>query len=220
MYVVINGGGKVGSYLARTLASKGHDVAVIERRQEVIDKLVNELPRDALIIKGDGCNVQFLQDAGIEHTDIFVAVTGDDDDNLVACQLAKHTFNTSRAIARVNNPKNEQIFHALGIEAISSTTVIARLIEEEATVGDIITLYTMKKGRLALVEVELPTDRCIVCNTQLKDLDLPKDCVLVSVVRDDDVIIPRGDTVLEPGDSVIAVTTLEQEETLKKVLRG
>lgn len=220
MYVVINGGGKVGSHLAKTLGERGHSVAIIERRQEVVDKLVNEIPRDSLIIKGDGCNVQILQDAGIERADVFAAVTGDDDDNLVSCQLTKLSFDVPRAIARVNNPKNEHIFHALGIEAISGTTVIARLIEEEAAVGDIITLYTMQKGRLALVEVELPTDRCVVCNKELKDLNLPKDCVLVTVVRGDDVIVPRGDTILEPGDKVIAVTTLEQEETLKKVLRG
>jgi len=220
MYVVVNGGGKVGSHLAHTLSQKGHDVAVIERRQEVIDKLVTELPRKALIIKGDGCNVQFLQDAGIDHADVFAAVTGDDDDNLVACQLAKLTFSVPRSVARVNNPKNEPIFHELGIEAISGTTVIARLIEEEATVGDIITLYTMKKGQLALVEVELPTDRCVVCNKHISELNLPKECVLVSVVRGDDVIVPRGDTVLEPGDSVIAVTTPDQEDALKRVLRG
>ncbi len=220
MYVVVDGGGKVGSHLGRTLAEKGHDVAVIERRQDVIDKLVNELPRSALIIKGDGCNTEILREAGIEHADIFAAVTGDDDDNLVACQLAKLSFDVPRAVARVNSPKNEHIFHALGIEAISSTTVIARLIEEEATVGDIITLYTMKKGRLALVEVELPTDRCVVCGKKLRDLDLPKDAILVTVVRGDDVIIPRGDVILEPGDSVIAVTTIEGEDSLKKALTG
>ncbi len=220
MYVVINGGGKVGSFLANTLEKRGHDVAVIERRQEVIDKLVDELPRSALIIQGDGVNTAILREAGIEHADVFVAATGEDDDNLVAAQLAKLTFEVPRTIARVNSPKNEHIFHLLGIEAISSTTVIARLIEEEATVGDIITLYTMSKGQLALVEVELPTDRCIVCNKKIAELTLPPDTVFVTVIRGDEVIVPRGDTVLETGDMVIAVTRLENEEALRKVLRG
>ncbi|RJQ52823.1 MAG: TrkA family potassium uptake protein [Actinobacteria bacterium] len=220
MYVVIDGGGKVGSFLATTLSRRGHDVAVVERRPDVITKLVDELPRDALIIQGDGVNAEILREAGIEHADVFVAATGEDDDNLVACQLAKLTFNVSRTVARVNNPKNERIFHAMGIEAISSTTVIARLIEEEATVGDIITLYTMSKGKLALVEVELPTDRCVVCNKKVSELGLPRDTVLVTVVRGEEVIVPKGDTMLKEGDSIIAVTSIDSEEALRRVLRG
>lgn len=220
MYVVINGGGKVGSYLARTLVEKGHDVAMIEKRPQVLDRLGEELPTRVLLIEGDGCDVRFQEDAGVGHADVFAAVTGDDDDNLVSCQLAKVRFNVPRAVARVNSPKNEHIFHALGIEAISSTTVISRLIEEEATISDIITLYTLKKGQLALVEIDLPEDRCVVCNKKVADLSLPGDTVLVAIMRGDDVIVPKGSTMMETGDRVIAVTSMEHELELRKVLQG
>ncbi len=221
MYIVINGGGKVASYLARTLSESGHDVAIIEKRADVVDKLVVELPRRILLIQGDGCDAQFQDDAGITRADVFASVTGDDDDNLVACQLAKVAFAVPRAVARVNNPKNEHIFNALGIEAISSTTIIGRLIEEEATVGDIRTLTTLRKGNMAIVEIELPKDRCTVCNRPIADLTLPKNCVLIAVIREDETTeTVRGDTLLGPGDTVIAFTDIDAELALKRTLTG
>ncbi|MDY0088223.1 MAG: TrkA family potassium uptake protein [Coriobacteriia bacterium] len=221
MYIVINGGGKVGSYLARTMLEAGHEVALIERRAEIIEKLLAELPDRVLLIHGDGCDVAFQEDAGVGRAEIFVAATGGDDDNLVACQLAKVAFGLPRAIARVNNPKNEHIFNALGIEAISSTTIIGRMIEEEATIGDIRTLIALRKGNLAIVEIELPTDRCVVCNKMISELDLPVDCILVAIVREDDEIVTiHGDTRLQPGDQIIAFTAVEHEKALKKALTG
>lgn len=220
MYVVINGGGKVASYLARHLLERGHAVALIEKRDDVARKLVSELPGDPLIIHGDGCDSAFLEDAGISRADVFVAATGDDDDNVVACQLAKVAFGVPRTIARVNNPKNEHIFHALGIEAISSTTIISRLIEEEATIGDIRTLMTLRKGNQAIVQIELPTDRCVVCNKKVSELNLPVDCIMVALVRGEEVIAVHGDTELQPGDVVIAFTAVEHEKALKKALTG
>lgn len=220
MFIVINGGGKVASYLARTLVANGNDVALIEKRVEVVEKLVAELPSNVLVIHGDGCDAVFQDDAGVGRADVFVASTGDDDDNLVSCQLAKVAFGVPRAIARVNNPKNEHIFNALGIEAISSTTIISRMIEEEATVGDIRTLISLRKGNMAIVEIELPTDRCVVCNKKVAELPLPVDCVLVALIRGEDVITVHGDTELLPGDVVIAFTAVEHERALKKALTG
>lgn len=221
MYIVINGGGKVASYLAQTLLDAGHDVALIERRADVAEKLAAELPRRALVILGDGCDAKFQEDAGVARADVFLAVTGDDDDNLVSCQLARTAFGVPRAISRVNSPKNEHIFNELGIEAISSTTIISRMIEEEATVGDIRTLISLRKGDMAVVEIELPTDRCAVCNTPVSELKLPPNCVLVAVIRPDDTIETiHGDTILNPGDTVIAFTKVESERELKRVLMG
>lgn len=220
MFIVINGGGKVASYLAATMLNNGHDVALIEKRAEVVEKLVAELPRRALVIHGDGCDAIYQEDAGVGRADVFVASTGDDDDNLVACQLAKVAFGVPRAIARVNNPKNEHIFNALGIEAISSTTIISRMIEEEAIVGDLRTLISLRKGNMAIVEIELPTDRCVVCNKQIATLDLPVDCILVALIRDEEVVTVHGDTELLPGDVVIAFTAVEHERALKKALTG
>jgi trk system potassium uptake protein TrkA len=221
VYIVVNGGGKVGSYLARTLVDAGHDVAVIEKRLDVVEKLVAELPRRALIIHGDGCDASFQEDAGMSRAEVFASVTGDDDDNLVACQLAKVAFGIPRAISRVNNPKNEHIFNALGIEAISSTTIISRMVEEEATVGDIRTLTTLRKGNMAIIEIELPEDRCVVCNKPVSDLTLPPNCVLVAVIREDDTIeTVHGGTMMGPGDTVIAFTSIDSERRLKKLLTG
>src|SRR4030042_7091923 len=124
MYVLISGGGKVGSYLAHNLLKKGHGVAVIEKRCGVVEKLAEELPTKVLLIEGDGCDVKYQEDAGVGHADIFAAVTGNDDDNLVSCQLARARFGVKRTVARINSPRNEHIFHALGLEGISSTTII------------------------------------------------------------------------------------------------
>lgn len=220
MYIVINGGGKVASYLARTLIESGHDVALIEKRDDVVERLSAELPQRTLVIQGDGCDAAYQEDAGVARADVFAAVTGDDDDNLVSCQLAKVAFGVPRAVGRVNNPKNEHIFNALGIEAISSTTIISRMIEEEATVGDIHTLTMLRKGNMAIVEIELPTDRCVVCNKAVASLDLPGDCILVALIRGDGVVTVHGDTELQPGDVVIAFTNVEHEPALKKALTG
>jgi len=220
MYIVINGGGKVGSYLGRALADKGHHVAIIEKREEVVNNLIEELPTDVLLIEGDGCDVKFQEDAGVGHAEVFVAVTGEDEDNLVSCQLAKVRFNVARTVARVNIPKNEHIFNALGIEAISATTVISRLIEEEMSAGEVSTFHVLKKGRLALVEMILPKEHCKVCNRQVSELELPGNTVLVAVIQGEKVIVPRGNTVMEAGDRVIAVTPIDQKDELRRLLMG
>jgi trk system potassium uptake protein TrkA len=220
MFIIINGGGKVGSYLARTLVGKGHSVSMIEKRDAVVDKLAEELKTSALIIVGDGCDVKFQEEAGVSHADVFCSVTGDDDDNLIACQLAKVHFGVKRAVARVNSPKNEHIFNAMGIEAISSTSVISRLVEEEVTISDIIRLHTLQKGQLALVEFDLPVDRCTVCHRPLSQIEFPEDTVLVTIMRDEQVIVPKGSTMIEPGDRVIAVCANGREEELRRLLMG
>jgi trk system potassium uptake protein TrkA len=220
LYIVINGGGKIGSYLGKTLLEHGHEVALIERREKVARRLAIELPDNALIVVGDGCDVQYQEDAGTAHADVFTSATGDDDDNLVACQLAKVAFGVPRTVARVNAPRNERIFNALGIEAISSTTIISRMIEEEATVGDMRTLISLRKGNMAIVEVELPVDRCVVCGKKVMDLDLPVDCLIMALIRGEEIITVHGETEMEPGDVVIAFTRVEHEKTLKRALTG
>jgi trk system potassium uptake protein len=216
--IVIMGGGKVGAFLAGTLQGKRHRVAVIERDKKTCEHLA--ATTSAVVIHGDGCDLRYQEEANVGESEVFAAVTGDDDDNLVACQLAKTYFQVPRAVARVNNPKNERIFNKLGVDAISSTTVIAQLIEERTTVGDIITLHTLKKGKLAVVELDLPDNLCHSCEVPLRDLGLPRGCVLVSIVRGEELIIPQGGTILQPGDTIIAVTEPEKEAELKDILTG
>ncbi len=217
MYIVISGGGKVGSYLARTLSERGHAIAVIEKRAEMIAKMAEDLAPGLLLIEGDGCSLKHQEDAGFARADVFLGVTGEDEDNLVSCQLAKSRFGVKRTIARVNNPKNEHIFRVLGIEGISSTSVISRLIEEEMSVTDLLTLHVLEKGRLALVEIALPENNGATSDA-LADLQLPRDTVLVAVIRGETVIVPRGTTTFKPGDRVIAVTPIDREEELRRLL--
>lgn len=216
IHIVISGGGKVGAFLAKELGGKGHTVVVIDKDTTICERLASTT--SALVIQGDACDFRYQEEAGVDKADVFAAVTGDDDDNLVACQLARTSFNVPRAVARVNNPKNERIFNLMGIDAISSTTVIGHLIEEETTVGDIITLHMLQKGKLAIVEVDMPDRECVCCTKPIKDLGLPDGCVLVSVIRGDEVMIPRGEDTLKPGDSIIAVTLVEKEDKLKRIL--
>jgi trk system potassium uptake protein len=216
IYVVISGGGKVGAFLARKLSDKGYTVVVIEKDQDACERLCTH--PGVLVIQGDACDYALQEEARVERADVFAAVTGDDDDNLVACQLARTHFNVPRTVARVNNPKNERIFNLMGIDAISSTTIIAQLIEEETDVGGVITLHTLRKGKFAIVEVDIPGAECASCSTPLKELGLPGGCVLVSIIRGDEAIVPGAEDVLQAGDSVIAVTTLENEDTLKRIL--
>ncbi|WP_287152981.1 NAD-binding protein [Candidatus Solincola tengchongensis] len=216
MYIVIGGGGKVGSFLAERLIERKHAVAVIEKSERDCQRLARDL--NALVIHGDACDYHSQEEAQMSRAHVFAAVTGDDDDNLTACQLARTSFGVPRLVARVNDPANEEIFNLMGIDAISSTTIVARLIESMSTVEDIITLHALRKGKVVVVEVDIPPGGSQACCRRIKEIGLPPGCVLISVVRGEEVIIPRGEDILQPGDSVIAVTAVDKEEELRRLL--
>ncbi len=212
MYVVLAGGGKVGRFIALDLLEAGHAVAVIEPVAGRCDDL---LPNDnVLVIRGDATDVRYLEETRLERADVFVATTGADDANFVACQLARNTFGVRRIISRVNKPRNEELFKRLDIEAVSTTSLISRLIREQLTVGDLIHLTTLRAGKANLVEIDIPSDIAHNLN-RIGDLELPEDSVIVAVFREDDIVIPRGATRLRPADQVIALTTPEAEEDLR-----
>ena len=169
-----------------------------------------------LVIEGDACDVRYLEQAHVDRADVFVATTHDDDDNLVACQLAKIEFDVKRTISRVNTPKNVEIFEKLGIEPVSSTRLISELIENEFSVGELIHLTTLKGGRVSLVEVRIPDDQRD--GKRVVDLRLPAESILVAIFRGDETVIPRGDTVILPGDEVVALTDPEHEDALREQL--
>ena len=218
MYVVIVGGGRIGRHIARDLYDKGHEVTVIERIASRCEQLV--VDTDVLVIEGDACDVRYLEQAHTDRADAFVATTHEDDDNLVACQLAKIEFGVRRAISRVTTPKNVEIFETLGIEPVSSTRLISELLENEFSVGELIHLTSLKGGRVQLVELRIPEGPEAPEPRTLATLDLPAESVIVAVFRGDETVIPQGSTEIRPGDEVVALTTPELEARLTSVLLG
>ena len=214
MNIIIVGGGKIGYYLAKTLLSYKHDVVVIESHKGLCEKIANQL--NITVCNGDGTTIEKMDEVNASKADIFIAVTGRDEDNLIACQLAKSNFSIKRTIARVNNPKNIEVFKRLGVDmAVSSTSIIADLIEQEVDYAGMKTLMMLKNGKITMSEIEV-MEKASVCNKSVKDIELPKDSILISVIRDEEVIIPNGYTILRKGDKVIAVSSKENQDTLKK----
>ena len=215
MYIAIAGGGKVGRSIAVDLLAEGHDVTIIEKIEDRCEELLRD--HDLLVIHGDACDVRYLEQARLERADVFVATTHDDDDNFVSCQLALTSFGVPRAISRVNSPRNEEIFERMNIEGVSTTSLISRLIREELTVGQLIHLYTLRAGKVNLVEIDIPPDATSL--RPIAELSLPRESVLVCIFRgDDEILIPRGDTVIRPNDQVIAITTPELEDDLRAAI--
>ena len=225
MHIVINGGGKIGEYLANKMYANGHQVAVIEIDKRKIDRLTQQLHQQVLLIHGDGCNSEFQKDADIGDADIFVATTGADDVNLVSCEIASLVFSVPRTIARVSNPKNERIFRRMGIEAVSSTTVISRLIELEATEGALHAVLSLTQGDLVVTEIALPAKMSVEApeGKMVADIAklLPPDSLLVAVSNDDgNLNIIKGSTVLYPGDVLIVASKQGQEDKIRTALQG
>src|SRR3990172_5652550 len=192
MLVIIVGGGRVGSYLAAQLLSERHQVKLIENRFEVIDRLRSDLPHEILII-GDGSSPNILEAASIKHAQVLAAVTGEDETNLVVTSLARFEFNIPRTIARVNNPKNAWLFtpEMGGDVALNQTDILAGLIVEEMSMGDMMTLLKLRRGLYSLVEEKLPPESKVLA-IPLKDLSLPDPCVIAAVIRKGQVVPPRG----------------------------
>ncbi len=217
MFIIIVGAGQVGYSLAKRLYGK-HTVSIIERDRVVCEDIAKEF--DMLVVNGDGCDSAILEEAGVDRADVVAAVTGGDEDNLVICQLAKERYHVKRAVGRVNNPENEHTFSELGVDIpIEATSIIAKIIEEEVSFSDFVNLMSFKRGKLAIVRVDLPADAPVI-NKEVKDITLPPDSVLVSIVRGEEVIVPRGNTVMKPGDDVIALTLIGNEPQLLALLVG
>ncbi len=218
MYIVLVGGGRIGRYIAKDMADKGHEVTIIERIASRCEQLVTDT--DVLVIEGDACDVTYLEQAHVDRADVFVATTHEDEDNLVACQLAKIEFGVNRAISRVNTPKNVEIFDALGIEPVSSTRLISELLENEFSVGELIHLTSLKGGRVQLLELRIPDGSGAPATRRVSELDLPNESVLVAIFRGDETVIPGGDTEVRPGDEVVAIAAPDVERRLTQALLG
>ena len=218
MFVIIVGGGKTGSQLASQLLSGGHKVRLIEDRPVVLARLREELP-DEVIVAGDGSSPSVLESAGIEDAQVLAAVTGEDEDNLVVTTLARFEFGVPRVIARVNNPKNTWLFTPeMGVDvALCQSDILAKLIAEEMSIGDMMTLLKLRKGEYSIVEEKVHPE-AVVVGKVLRDIELPPQCVFAAVIRKGQLIIPNGNTELAPADEIIALVHASQVAKLAELL--
>jgi trk system potassium uptake protein TrkA len=218
--VVVVGAGKVGSFIAADLAANGHAVTVIEQDPARVDQLAARAElKDVSWATGDACEVTVLAAAGTERVDVVVAVTGDDEDNLVASLLAKQEFAVPRVLARVNHPENEWLFtEQWGVDVpVSTPHLISALVEEAVSVGSLVRLLQLAGGRARLVEVTLTADAPVI-GRDLASAHLPRDSSIVAIVRAGDIVVPRGDTVFYEGDEVIALVTDTSEDAVRALL--
>ena len=210
--MIIAGGGKVGWNLARELMSKDHEVTLIEARRDRY--LVIEAELEHAVQYGDATELWVLERAGIQRADLVIAVTGDDEDNMLVCQVAKETYLCDRIIARVNNPRNYQHFKLLGIQpAVSATDLILRLIEHEVPRYGLVHLLALEEERLEIIELEVPGDSP-VAGRRVADIDLPDGSLIISVLRAGGGFVPKPDTVIQAGDEVLLVLDPGLEESI------
>jgi trk system potassium uptake protein TrkA len=219
MRVAIAGAGNVGTYIATDLKEAGHSVLIIEKNSDLVALVRPTLDVEWFI--GDACEVTSLQKAGLAEVDVVVAATGDDEDNLVVSLLSKQEFAVPRVIARVNHPKNHWLFNETwGVDvSVSTPHLLTALVEEAVSVGSLVRLLQFEGGEARLVEVTL-ADTSPAANQAVADIGVPRDATLVAVVRDGHVVVPRGDTVLQAGDEVLALVTADSEDMVKQILVG
>jgi trk system potassium uptake protein TrkA len=218
MFVIIVGGGRTGAQLASLLVQQDHKVHLVEQRPEVLNRIHHELPTE-VIYHGDPTDPDVLEAAGIREAEVLAACTTSDADNLVLCYLARQRYGINRTIARINNPRSAWFFdEKFNVDvALNQADLMAKLIAEEMSLGDMMTLLKLRKGAVALVEEKL-LPGAVADGALVRDLKLPEDCTLAAVIRKEDVIAVRGDTRLQAGDEILAVIATEQKPALAAIL--
>jgi trk system potassium uptake protein TrkA len=220
MKVVITGAGAIGRHLASDLASRGHAVTLIEQDPDVLET-AREWAPDVDHLLGDACEPWVLEKAELNMADVVVAATGDDEDNLVTSLLAKQEYGVPRVLARVNHPGNEWLFtEQWGVDTpVSPPHILTAMVEEEVTVGDLVRLLPLERGRISLVELTVPADSP-TAGRPLYELRLPPDAAIVAIIREGHVVIPQPETVISDGDEVIALAVPESEASLRTTILG
>jgi trk system potassium uptake protein TrkA len=217
MYIIIIGGGRIGYYLTKTLLDEGHEVLIVEKEAALCETLNNEF--GSICIQGDGCEMATLIKVGTERAEMLIAVTGEDPDNLVACQIAKHHFGVQRTVARIRNPINEVLFKKLGVDVtVSGTNVILEYIQEEVPTHPLIHLLDIEDSGEEIVEIKIPPGAKTI-GLPLRQLEIPQRSKLALIISSGKKNrIPTKNTVFKEGDRIIAITTREEEEALRATL--
>ena len=218
MYVIIMGGGRTGSHLASLLYEQGHKVRVVEHHAEILAIVHHELPTE-IIYEGDGTDPEVLEQLDVKNANVLAAVSSDDADNLVAASLARQQYGVRRVIGRVNNPRNAWLFTPeFGVDvALNQADIIARLIEEEMSLGDMMIMLKLRRGKFSLVEEKIFYG-AQAAGMAIKDLNLPPNCTVSGIIRDGEIVIPRGVTILEEGDEILALVDDTAKGQLEKIL--
>lgn len=218
MRAIVVGGGKVGYYLVKTLKEKKHQVVLIEKDIKLCEKIAEDLEVD--VICGDGSDVEVLKDADIKNAEVVAAVTGKDEENLVICQMAKVNFNINKTIARINNPKNMAIFKALGVDkTVCSTQVICNSIEGEFDIAPLKIIESLNKGEMVLVEAKIDK-KSAWKDKSIGQVNMPKECVILSIIRNEEVIFPNGSIGIKEGDTVLIITSTDKKNEVEKSIMG
>jgi trk system potassium uptake protein TrkA len=219
MYIIVIGGGRLGYYLLKGLLNEGHEVLVLEKDARICRTITEEM--GSVCYRGDGCEASTLADVGAGRADMLVAVTGDDEDNLVSCQVAKNRYNVPRTVSRIRNPQNAALFKKLGVDVtVSATDIMLEAIEREVPTHPLTHLLTIEEKDLTIVDVKISAGSSTV-GKAVKELSLPKDSRLALIIpHDGNAHVPASNTVLQAGDQIIALTKSDSEEALRSSLSG
>lgn len=213
MYIIVGGGGDVGYYLTRYLLQQGHEILLLEKDSSRVQILAEELGQS--VLRGDACEARTMEEAGARRADAVIAVTGEDEDNLIICQLAKKRFNVTRTIARLNNPKHEDLFQKLGIDVtVSPTKAILSLIESELPGQRFVLLMNLKRAGLEIIQIVVPSLSTVV-GKPLNQINLPRRSNVALIIRDDEPVIPTGEVIIQANDEIYALVNREGEEELR-----
>jgi len=217
MFVIVTGGGRVGAQLTTLLLQAGHKVRLIENRPQVLEQLHLEIPTEVIFI-GDPTLPATLEEAGLAKAQVLAATLAEDSHNLAISSFARFHYHVPRVIARVNTPRNAWLFTpTMGVDvALSQADLIASIIQEEMSLGDMMTLLKLRRGKYSLVEEKIPAGAPAI-GAAIKDLGLPNDCVIAAIIRGGEVQVPRGITIFEADDEVLAITGDQGREYLQKI---